>query len=144
MKKNKISNITGILFIIWFIASIIGILLSDKESYTIFIIIGQYLLIASILGIYSIKEPMLSIHYFAGLLLLSMGLIGRNFDRLSILISDLSINQILFIGLLIISLISIIVSLIIFLKEKKSKKLFYPFLISDIIFVVGLIIITIY
>ena len=28
MKKNKISNITGILFIIWFIASIIGIVLS--------------------------------------------------------------------------------------------------------------------
>ncbi len=146
MKKDTISKILVILFVIWFIVSLVAIIINaeNKNNNMVIILIGQYFLIFGIIGIYSAKEPMISFHYFVGLLLLTIGLIYRNYERLSIIKTDLSINQKLFIGLMLVSLISIIISLILFYKDKKSKKSFYPFLISNIIYVGGLLILTIY
>jgi len=146
MKKDTISKTLVILFVIWFIVSLVAIIINaeNKNNNMVIILIGQYFLIFGIIGIYSAKEPMISLHYFVGLLLLTIGLIYRNYERLSIIRTDLSINQKLFIGLLLISLISIIITLFLFFKDKKSKKLIYPFLISNIIYVGGLLIITAY
>ena len=146
MKKETISKILVILFVIWFIVSLLAIIINadNKNNNMVIILIGQYFLIFGIIGIFSAKEPMISLHYIVGLLLLTIGLIYRNYERLSIIKTDLSINQKLFIGLMLVSLISIIISLILFYKDKKSKKLFYPFLISNIIYVGGLLIITAY
>lgn len=145
MKNNTISKILGILFVIWFIASLVAILLNtDNNTNIVLILIGQYFLVFGIVGIYSAKAPMISLHYFVGLALITAGLIGSNTNKLSILITDLSLSQKMFILIIVITLISIVITLILYIKEKKTNKMIYPFLLSNVIYIIELIILTRY
>ena len=144
MKKETITKILGILFIIWFIASLVAMFIVAGNTNLTLTLIGQYFLIFSIVVLYTGKTPIISLHYFLGLILVSIGLIGFNIEKLSILLTDLSLNNKIFIGIIIITTISIIITLILYLREKKTNKLFYPFLISNIIYIIELIVLAFY
>jgi len=144
MKKETITKILGILFIIWFIASLVAMFIVAGNTNLTLTLIGQYFLIFSIVVLYTGKTPIISLHYFLGLILVSIGLIGFNIEKLSILLTDLSLNNKIFIGIIIITTISIIITLILYLREKKTNKLFYPFLISNIIYIIELLFLAFY
>lgn len=144
MKKETITKILGILFIIWFIASLVAMFIVAGNTNLTLTLLGQYFLIFSIVVLYTGKTPIISLHYFLGLILVSIGLIGFNIEKLSILLTDLSLNNKIFIGIIIITTISIIITLILYLREKKTNKLFYPFLISNIIYIIELLFLAFY
>ena len=81
---------------------------------------GQYFAIFGAIALYG-KVGMAIIHYSVGIITMSSAPIAKNYDRLSILATDLSNYQKAFIGLAIVMLILGYISLIIYFIKKKDK-----------------------
>ncbi len=121
-KHSKKEIIISIVFLTWFVLSIIALLVTSSLGmpYMSLFLFGQYFAIFGAIALYG-KVGMAIIHYSVGIITMSSAPIAKNYDRLSILATDLSNYQKAFIGLAIVMLILGYISLIIYFIKKKDK-----------------------
>ena len=121
-KHSKKEIIISTVFLTWFVLSIVALLVTSSLGmpYMSLFLFGQYFAIFGAIALYG-KVGMAIIHYSVGIITMSSAPIAKNYDRLSILATDLSNYQKAFIGLAIVMLILGYISLIIYFIKKKDK-----------------------
>lgn len=137
-KTSNLENIFAIGFIVWFIISIVSMIIASEVNaeHLVLFICGQYFIVFGLIALY--KKAWFAIaHYLVGIGLMISSPIAHNYDRLSVLITDLSSKQKLFIlGTILVFIIGI-VFLILHLINKKHNKYFWIFLVFNTIFIIS-------
>lgn len=133
---TKAEKIGTVIFISWFIISFfLTIITFNLEMYHLgFFLAGQYFIVFGCIFFYS-KDASGFIAFVMGLGLIIGSIIAKNYERLRIISSDFSLNDILTIIFTLLFLLFSVIFLIVHLINKKTNKYFYIFLALLIIFI---------